>query len=111
MDSDSDFSTFSRLLLPFSKHKLDMQSVDASAAAIDEGPWLSLIVRAKNGTCDVGACILRERPSKWDDEHIQSQLGLKPGQLSEASLPANLRDKAPAAVRNGRSMCISSLTL
>ena len=48
----------------------------------DCGPFLSVIVSSQNGGCEVGASLLRERASKWDDAHIQAQLRLAPGQLS-----------------------------
>ena len=51
----------------------------ADAESADAGPFLSVIVSAKNGGVEVGASVLRERASRWDDAHIQAQLRLQPG--------------------------------
>jgi hypothetical protein len=66
----------------------------ADAESADAGPFLSVIVSAKNGGVEVGASVLRERASRWDDAHIQAQLRLQPGRLTADAASASSASSA-----------------
>ena len=57
----------------------------ANAAGADNGPFLAILVSSKGDGCEIGASLLHQRASRWDDDNIQSQLALAPGQLSSGA--------------------------